>query len=93
MSSSKVGQSRVVSDLAVSVRTFILKQFPLARQHQIKDSDPLLESGILDSLGVLEVVAFIEQEYSIHVSDDDLVLENFRSIDRIAAFILSRMKI
>jgi acyl carrier protein len=40
---------------------------------------------------VLEVVAFIEQEYSIHVSDDDLVLENFHSIDRIAAFVLSRM--
>ncbi len=93
MSSSKVGQSPDVSDLAVSVRKFILKQFPLARHHQVKDSDPLLESGILDSLGVLEVVAFIEQEYSIHVSDDDLVLENFRSIDRIAAFILSRMKI
>jgi acyl carrier protein len=93
MSSSKLGQSPVISDLADSVGKFILRQFPLARQHRVKDSDPLLESGILDSLGVLEVVAFIEQEYSVQVSDDDLVLENFRSIDRIAAFIQSRMKI
>ena len=85
------GTIPVVSDLAVSVRNSFSSSFRLPVNTKIKDSEALLESGILDSLGVLEVVAFIEQEYSIHVSDDDFVLENFRSIDRIAAFILSRM--
>jgi acyl carrier protein len=80
------------SDLAGSVREFILKQFPLARKHQVKNSDPLLESGMLDSMGILEVVTFIEREHSIGVCDEDLVPENFQSIDCIAAFIRSKAK-
>ena len=74
------------------VREFILKQFPLARKQQVKDSDPLLESGMLDSMGVLDVVTFIEQKYSISVADEDLSAENFHSIDRIAAFVESKAK-
>ena len=72
------------------IREFILNQFPLARKQQIRDSDPLLDGGMLDSLGVLDVVAFIEQEYSFTVADDDLSPDNFQSIDHIAAFIRSR---
>ncbi|MGB6962245.1 MAG: acyl carrier protein, partial [Candidatus Acidiferrum sp.] len=69
------------------IRKFILEKFPLARKQQIKDSDPLLESGVLDSLGVLDLVTFVEQEFSVHVVDDELVPENFQTIDRIASFI------
>jgi acyl carrier protein len=69
------------------IRKFILNKFPLARKQQIKDSDNLLESGVLDSLGVLDLVSFVEQEFFVHVTDDELVPENFESIDRIAAFI------
>lgn len=71
----------------IQIREFILEKFPLARKQQLKDSDALLESGILDSLGVLDLVHFIEQEFSITVADDELVPENFQTIDRIAAFI------
>jgi acyl carrier protein len=67
-----------------------LKQFPLARKQQVKDSDHLLENGTLDSMGVLEVVTFIEHAYGIRVADEDLVPENFQTIDRIAAFIQNR---
>ena len=77
----------VVNNLGANVRQFILKKFPLARKQQIKDSDALLESGMLDSQGVLEVVTFIEQEFPIIVEDEDLVPENFHTIDRIVAFI------
>jgi acyl carrier protein len=72
------------------VRQFILKQFPSVRKRRLGDSDALLESGLVDSLGVLHVVAFIEQEFSIKVLDDDLVPENFQTIDRITAFIADR---
>jgi acyl carrier protein len=76
--------------LNVKIRKFVLDKFPLARKQQIKDSDPLLESGVLDSLGVLDLVSFVEQEFSVHVADDELVPENFQTIDRIAAFIASK---
>jgi acyl carrier protein len=72
------------------IRKFILEKFPLARKQQIKDSDPLLESGVLDSLGVLDLVSFVEQEFSVHVADEELVPENFQTIDRIAAFVESK---
>ena len=72
---------------SIQIREFILDKFPLARKQQLKDSDALLESGILDSLGVLDLVHFIEQKFSITVADDDLVPENFQTIDRIAIFI------
>ena len=86
------GQPPVTYDLAASVREFILKRFPLARKQGIKNSDQLLESGMLDSMGVLEIVTFVEQKYSFSVSDEDLVPENFQTIDRIAAFIHSKEK-
>jgi acyl carrier protein len=74
----------------VRVRAFILEKFPLARKQPLKDSDALLESGILDSLGILDLVTYLEREFSITVADDELVPENFQSIERVAAFIQSK---
>jgi acyl carrier protein len=69
------------------IRHFILNQFPLARQRAVGDEDPLLRTGILDSLGILEVVSFIEQEFGITVADEELVPESFESIATIARFV------
>ena len=75
------------NNVETEVREFILMKFPLARKKQIRNADALLESGMVDSQGVLEVVNFIEQTFSIIVADDDLIPENFQSIDRIVAYI------
>ncbi len=74
------------------IRSFVLDKFPLARKRNLKDSDELLESGILDSLGVLDLVSYVEQEFLIGVADDELLPENFQTIDRIAAFVESKTK-
>ena len=73
------------------IQEFLLRKFPLARKRQLTCSAALLESGILDSQGVLELVSFLEERFSIIVSDDELVPENFQTIDRIVAFVESRM--
>ena len=52
--------------------------------------DSLLESGVIDSMGVLQLVAFLERTYGIKVEDDDLMPENFDTIGAIAAFIEER---
>ena len=75
------------NNLTTDIREFIIKKFPLARKRQIQDSDALLETGMLDSQGVLEVVDFIERTFSITVADEDLIPENFQSISRIAIFV------
>jgi len=72
------------------IKDFIWQHFPLARTRKIVDTDNLLEKGILDSLGILEVVMFIEHEFHIILNDDDLVSENFQSICSIAAFVQRR---
>jgi len=72
------------------IRRFILEKYPLARRLQLKDSDALLESGIVDSLGILDLVSFLEQQFSITVTDDELVPENFQTVERIVAFVETR---
>jgi len=72
------------------IRQFVLEKFPLARKRSVKDSDELLESGIVDSLGILDLVALLETEFGLTVSDDDLLPENFRSIERISEFAQQR---
>ena len=70
------------------IRQFIIEQFPLARKQSIiEDDSPLLDSGIIDSLGVLDLVSFIEKEFEITISDEDLMADNFESIASLAAFI------
>ena len=72
------------------IRQFILEKFPSARRVPIEDEDALLEKGIVDSMGILEIVEFIEQEFHVEVSDEDLVPENFQSIGRLSAFVSQR---
>ena len=80
------------SAICERVRGFILQKFPLARRRGLKDSDRLLEEGIIDSLGVLDLVAFLESEFSIQVLDEELLPENFQSIEGIAGFIERKSK-
>ena len=69
------------------IRVFILDQFPLARRKNISSQDRLLENGILDSLGVLDLVSFLEAEFAIVVSDDELVPDVFQSLECLATFV------
>jgi acyl carrier protein len=85
------GKNMTGNHTNTKIREFILKKFPLARKRQLKDSDALLESGVLDSLGMLDMVQFIEKEFSVALSDDELTPENFQTIDRIAAFIRTKI--
>ena len=70
----------------ISIRSFILRKFPAARKNAITDDSPLLESGVIDSLGMLDVVAFLEDSFNIKVLDEELIPENFANIHRMAAF-------
>ena len=75
--------SATISD---RIRQVVLEKFPLAKKRMVKDSDELLESGIVDSLGILDLVAVLETEFRFTVNDEELVPENFRSVDKIAEF-------
>jgi acyl carrier protein len=71
-----------------AVKAFVVENFLFGDMtHAIADTDSLIENGIIDSTGVLELVAFIEDRYGITVADADIVPANLDSLARITAFI------
>jgi len=69
------------------ILAFVQERFPFARQRRVAREDSLLESGIVDSLGVLELVEFLERTFGISVTEEDLLPENFDSIARMAGLV------
>jgi acyl carrier protein len=70
------------------IRKFITDNFLYGQDGDAMGDDAsFLETGIIDSTGVLELVSFIQEKYQIYVSDDELVPENLDSLNRLAAFI------
>lgn len=74
------------------IAKFILDRFPLARERRIGNNEPLLETGVIDSLGVLDVVAYLESEFGISIDDEELIPENFQSIERLTVFVAAKRK-
>lgn len=73
-------------DIGSEVEGFILEKITLDGEKIARNED-LLASDTLDSLAIVELVAFLEARFGIRVSDDDLVPENFKTIDEIVAFV------
>lgn len=70
------------------IRQYILENFMYSDDSTELTGDlSLIDSGIMDSTGVLELVGFIEENFEIQVDDTELVPENFDSVDSITAYI------
>lgn len=69
------------------IRAFVMSNFYVADPAALEDVASLLDSGIIDSTGVLEVISFIEDTFGITVEDHEMLPENLDSIERIATFI------
>ena len=80
-------------EVRITVREFILENFIIDTAEDLREDDSLLERGIIDSTGVLELVAFIEEKFGITVEDDELIPENLDTIRDIAEFIRQKTKI
>jgi acyl carrier protein len=73
--------------ITARIKAYLIEHFPSARDHALGDDDHLLANGILDSLGVLDLVGYLEQEFGIAVSDDDLLPEHFETLRRLTSFV------
>jgi acyl carrier protein len=76
-----------MSEHKTEVRQFIADNFMFGQDEDLADDSSFLAGGIVDSTGVLQIVAFLEERFAVAVSDLELVPENLDSIDAIAAFI------
>ncbi|HSQ66384.1 MAG TPA: acyl carrier protein [Polyangiaceae bacterium] len=76
-----------VMDTKARIRSFIAENFYVAEGAALADDTSLIETGIVDSTGVLEVIAFLEQEFALSIPDRDILPANLDSIARIAAYV------
>jgi len=75
--------------LRASLRRYVLENHLFTDdENRLKDADSFLETGILDSTGIMELILFIEEEgQNLKVTDDEMVPENLDSIDNLVAYI------
>ena len=74
-------------DVEQQIRAYIVENFLLGEDGGLDGSASLLESGVMDSTGAMELVLFLERAFNIKVDDEDLVPENLDTIRDIAAFV------
>jgi acyl carrier protein len=82
-----------MEDIKLKVRNFVVENFLFGNANGLADDTSFLEAGILDSTGVLEVVAFLEQQFGVRVDDDELTPENLDSIASIGAFVSRKLQV
>ncbi|WP_051340481.1 acyl carrier protein [Azospirillum halopraeferens] len=83
-------EPKVDTMITQQIRSFIVENFLLGKDSGFDNGDSLLETGIIDSTGIMHVVAFLEENFGIAIDDDDLVADNLDSVARIAAFVRSK---
>ena len=69
------------------VRSFISSNFFLPESEELADGSSLLDQGIIDSTGVLELILFLEETFSLTVEDSEMLPENLDSVDSITTFV------
>jgi acyl carrier protein len=77
-------------DIERETRNFLASNFLVSSSEQLADHDPLL-GKVIDSTGVLELIAFLERNFSIRVPDEDVLPENLDSIKNITVYITKRL--
>lgn len=81
----------VTLDVAAQIRDYIARNMLFSEQFDYDDDASFLEERIVDSLGVLELVGFIEQQFGVAVADHELTPENFDSVQRIADYLSRKL--
>ena len=79
------------ADVIERTRAYITENFLyMKRDFVLNDGDSLLQVGIVDSMGVMEVIAFLEQEFGIEIADEDVTEENLGSVRAISRYVVAR---
>jgi len=70
------------------IRQFVIEKLARAKKiNHIDDQDNLIENGIIDSLGVMQLVAYLEGTFAVKVKDEDIIPDYFESLDAISNYI------
>jgi acyl carrier protein len=77
-----------MSEFNTKIKEFIMTEVnPDMKLERLDDDEPLIESGIIDSLGVLKILSFLDEAFGVDLSSDEIKLENFKNISAICALV------
>ena len=73
------------------LRLYILENFLFTDdQSELDDDDSFMDKGIIDSTGILELIFFLEEEFSVKVEDEEMIPDNLDSINKVIKFLDSK---
>ena len=84
-------QSDAEGTLRSGIRSFVLQQLETRGVADIANDASLVDAGVIDSLGIFQLISFLESTFRIHISDDDIVLSNFETIDATVDFVARKL--
>jgi acyl carrier protein len=77
-------------DIRSDIRSFLKNSAP--KDAGFTDSESLLVKGVIDSLRMLDMISFLEENYHLKIDEEELMPENFESVDAITRFVEQRIK-
>ena len=83
----------MTAQIAAEIRTFIVQNFLFGQETTpLVEDQSFFERGVIDSTGILELVAFIERQYGIIVADPELIPENLDSLKNVSQFVSRKLE-
>ena len=77
-------EAQIIAD----TRTYITENFLYARpNYVVADDEHLLEKGVVDSMGMVELITFLQDQFGVEPADEEITEENFATLKRIAGFV------
>ena len=82
-----------MGDIEQTIRNHILKEFIYDKPEiELEDDLPLIQEGIIDSLGIFLLIGFVEEEFGIKIHPEEVVLDNFETLSAIKSLIMAKLE-
>jgi acyl carrier protein len=78
-------------DARNALKEYLMEMIMDQGRSSIEPDEDLLTQGLIDSMGILQLVSFMEKKFNIKVPDEDIVPDNFRTLDSLTEYVTKRM--
>jgi acyl carrier protein len=83
-----MNETEIIND----TRAYITENFLYARpNYVVAEDEHLLEKGVVDSMGMVELITFLQDRFGVEPADDEITEDNFATLQRIAGFVLRKL--
>jgi acyl carrier protein len=79
------------TDIEQEIRSFIAESFLMSGSDALNEDTPLL-GNVIDSTGVIELIVFVQQRFTISVEDEEVMTDNFGSVKNVVAFVEKKLR-